>query len=189
MAPVSLPLSSLLRHRDCVQKANMFCNVLRVLHHRPLTSSAWKRNLGSVSRGVGQLLPHQPAAKNYAASVCSSSSASQDMTERLWSVYNEARRQTKGRSTHSTERSFSNTPLRCIHNCNNPAMTHAPSFPTVLTKPAWKYSNNIFEYVTCYGYKLWYWFIRVLLWYIAVFFIDSFLLLWHIPRYSCVLPI
>uniref|UniRef100_A0A8P4KDH8 5'-nucleotidase domain-containing protein 3 n=1 Tax=Dicentrarchus labrax TaxID=13489 RepID=A0A8P4KDH8_DICLA len=95
MAPLSFPLSSLLKLKDCAQKANIFCNVLQGLHHRPLRSRLWKRNFGAVAHGVGQLLSHQPRGKSYAASVCSSSSDGQDMTDRLWSVYNETKKQTE----------------------------------------------------------------------------------------------
>uniref|UniRef100_A0A8C2XSD5 5'-nucleotidase domain containing 3 n=1 Tax=Cyclopterus lumpus TaxID=8103 RepID=A0A8C2XSD5_CYCLU len=95
MAPLSLPLSSLLKHKDCLQKANAFCNVLQSLHHRPCTSRLWKRSFGAVAHGVGQLLSHRPGSPNYAASVCRSSSAGQDMTERLRAVYNETKKQTE----------------------------------------------------------------------------------------------
>uniref|UniRef100_A0A7N8Y3Y0 5'-nucleotidase domain containing 3 n=1 Tax=Mastacembelus armatus TaxID=205130 RepID=A0A7N8Y3Y0_9TELE len=71
MVPLSLPLSTLLKHRDCLQKATVFYNVL---HQRP-----WKRDF----------------AKNYAASVCSSSSDGRDTTDKLWSVYHETKRQTE----------------------------------------------------------------------------------------------
>lgn len=106
MAPLSLPLSSLLRHRDCLQKANVFSNVLRGLQHRSVRSRVWKRNFGAVAHGVGQLLSNQPRAQNYAASVCSSSSDGQDMTERLWSVYKETKRQTEGMDSNNSDRSF-----------------------------------------------------------------------------------
>ncbi|XP_018540004.1 5'-nucleotidase domain-containing protein 3 [Lates calcarifer] len=93
MAPLSSPLPSLLRHRGCLQKANV-CKILQGLHHRPFRSCLWKRNFGAAYHGVGQLLSHQHRAKNYAASVYSSSDG-QDMTERLWSIYNETKRQTE----------------------------------------------------------------------------------------------
>uniref|UniRef100_A0A7N5ZXJ4 5'-nucleotidase domain containing 3 n=1 Tax=Anabas testudineus TaxID=64144 RepID=A0A7N5ZXJ4_ANATE len=95
MAPMSLPLSSLLNHWHSLQRANMFCFALQGLRHRALRSPLWKRNFGAGSYGVGQLLSHQPTGRKYAASVCSSSSDGQDMTERLWSVYNETKKQTK----------------------------------------------------------------------------------------------
>ncbi|KAM7396933.1 hypothetical protein PAMP_019936 [Pampus punctatissimus] len=95
MASLSFPLSALVKHKDCLQKANIFCNVLQGLQHQTFRSRLWKRNFGAVSHGVGHLLSHQPRAKNYAASVCSSSSDGQDMAERLWSVYNETKRQTE----------------------------------------------------------------------------------------------
>ncbi|XP_010790629.1 5'-nucleotidase domain-containing protein 3 [Notothenia coriiceps] len=94
MAPLSSPLASILKHKDFLQKASLFCNVLQSLHHPPFTSLVWKRNFGAVAHGVGKLLSHQPRSTNYAACVCSSSSDGQDMTERLRSVYNETKRQT-----------------------------------------------------------------------------------------------
>lgn len=97
MAPLSVSLSSLLKHPDCLQRANVVCNVVQGLHHRSFRSRLWKRNVSSLSRGVNQLLSQQPRAKNYAASVCSMSKDGQDMTERLWSVYNETKRQTEGK--------------------------------------------------------------------------------------------
>ncbi|TNN82080.1 5'-nucleotidase domain-containing protein 3 [Liparis tanakae] len=95
MAPLALPLSALLKHKDCLQKANAFCNVLQSLHHRPSASRSWKRSFGAVAHGAGQLLSHQPRSPNYAAPVCRSSSAGQDMPGRLWSVYNETKKQTE----------------------------------------------------------------------------------------------
>nr|XP_020441182.1 5'-nucleotidase domain-containing protein 3 [Monopterus albus] len=95
MAPLSSPLSFLLKHRDCLQKANTLCNVVQALHRRRPGAPSWKRDFGAVSHGVSPLLSQQPTAKNYASSVCSSSSDGQDMAERLWSVYNEKKRQTE----------------------------------------------------------------------------------------------
>ncbi|XP_034060904.1 5'-nucleotidase domain-containing protein 3 [Gymnodraco acuticeps] len=94
MAPLSSPLASLLKHKDFLQKASLFCNVLQSLHHPPFTPLVWKRNFGAVAHGVGKLLSHQPRSTNYAACVCSSSADGQVMTERLRSVYNETKRQT-----------------------------------------------------------------------------------------------
>ncbi|KAK5902011.1 hypothetical protein CesoFtcFv8_007313 [Champsocephalus esox] len=94
MAPLSSPLASLLKHKDFLQKASLFCNVLQSLHHPPFTPLVWKRNFGAVAHGVGKLLSHQPRSSNYAACVCSSSADGQVMTERLRSVYNETKRQT-----------------------------------------------------------------------------------------------
>uniref|UniRef100_A0AAQ5YS26 5'-nucleotidase domain containing 3 n=1 Tax=Amphiprion ocellaris TaxID=80972 RepID=A0AAQ5YS26_AMPOC len=101
MAPLSLPVSFLLKQTDCLQRANIFRNVLQGLRQRPFRSRLWKRNFVAVSRGIGQLLSQQPRAKNYAASVCSSSADGQDLTERLWSVYHETKRQTQAISTDS----------------------------------------------------------------------------------------
>ncbi|XP_030588314.1 5'-nucleotidase domain-containing protein 3 isoform X1 [Archocentrus centrarchus] len=91
MAPWSLPLSSLLKHTDCLLRANIFFNVLHGLHHHTFRSRLWKRDFRAVSRGVGQLLSHQPRGKKCAASVCTSSVDGQDTTERLWSVYSETK--------------------------------------------------------------------------------------------------
>ncbi|KAI4825156.1 hypothetical protein KUCAC02_020854 [Chaenocephalus aceratus] len=94
MAPLSSPLASLLKHKDFLQKASLFCNVLQSLHHPPFTPLVWKRNFGAVGHGIGKLLSHQPRSTNYAACVCSSSADGHVMTERLRSVYNETKRQT-----------------------------------------------------------------------------------------------
>ncbi|XP_033941920.1 5'-nucleotidase domain-containing protein 3 [Pseudochaenichthys georgianus] len=94
MAPLSSPLASLLKHKDFLQKASLFCNVLQSLHHPLFTPLVWKRNFGAVAHGVRKLLLHQPRSTNYAACVCSSSADGQVMTERLRSVYNETKRQT-----------------------------------------------------------------------------------------------
>ncbi|KAJ4937480.1 hypothetical protein JOQ06_002115 [Pogonophryne albipinna] len=94
MAPLYSPLASLLKHKDFLQKASLFCNVLQSLHHPPFTSLVWKRNFGAVAHVVGKLLSHQPRSTNYGACVCSSSADGQVMTERLRSVYNETKRQT-----------------------------------------------------------------------------------------------
>lgn len=106
MAPLSLPLSSLLKHKDCLQKVTFYCNVLQGLQHRACKSRLWKRNFGAVSHGVGQLLSNQPRPKNYAASVSSSSADGQDITEKLWSVYNETKRQTEGMNLQHREHSY-----------------------------------------------------------------------------------
>ncbi|XP_054476195.1 5'-nucleotidase domain-containing protein 3 [Anoplopoma fimbria] len=95
MATLSLPLSSLLKHKDCLQKVKVFCNVLHSLQHRSCTSRVWKRSFGAVAHGVGRLLSQRSGSPNYAASVCRSSSDGPEMTERLWSVYKETKRQTE----------------------------------------------------------------------------------------------
>lgn len=105
MAPLSLPLLSLLKHKDCFQKANVFFNVLKGFDHQPFRCRLLKRNFGAVSRGLGQLLSQQARVQTYAASVCSSSS-DRDKTERLWSVYNETKRQTEGKITQLREPSL-----------------------------------------------------------------------------------
>lgn len=97
MAPLSLPLASLLKHSDCLQKAKAFCNVLQSPQHRPFTSRSWRRSPGAVARGAGHLLSRQPGSPNYAARVFRCSSGAQDTTERLRSVYNETKRQTQGK--------------------------------------------------------------------------------------------
>lgn len=102
----------------------MFSNVLQGLQHRTFRSRLWKRNFGAVSHGVGQLLSHQPRAKNYAASMCSSSSDGQDMTEKLWSVYNETKRQTEGMNSQCRDHSFMNIVQIVV---NNPVMINVSS--------------------------------------------------------------
>ncbi|XP_035012854.2 5'-nucleotidase domain-containing protein 3 [Hippoglossus stenolepis] len=98
MAPLSLSLSSLLRHGECLHRTAVFCSVLQGSHQRPCSSSSrsWRRSFGSVPLGVGRLLSRQQQLL-HGASVCRSSSSSngQDMTERLWSVYNQTKKQTQ----------------------------------------------------------------------------------------------
>lgn len=101
MAPLSVPLSSLLKHRDCLQRVNVFCNAAQGLRQRPLRSRSWKRNFG-------QLLTSLNRPQNYAASVCRSFSSGPDAAERLWSIYNETKRQTEGTDSDKTL----NRPLR-----------------------------------------------------------------------------
>lgn len=80
MAPLSSPLSSLLRLWDGVRRASTFGKTLR----------GWRRD-------YAQLLSHPPGAANYAASVRSSSShGGRDLTETLWSAYRQAKRRTEG---------------------------------------------------------------------------------------------
>lgn len=117
MAPLALPLSSLLKHKDCLQKANAFCNVLQSLHHRPSASRSWKRSFGAVAHGAGQLVSHQHRSPNYASSVCRSSTASQDMPGRLWSVYNETKKQTEGMDCSMRSMRHCWFFLRCYYSC------------------------------------------------------------------------
>lgn len=128
MAHLSLPLS-LLKHTD-----KMLSNVLlRSLQHRTFS---WKQNVGAVAPGVGQLLlSHQPGAPNYAASARRScSSGGQEITERLWSVYNETKRQTEGMDsviiiTHSSSiHSITHsTAAELLLSYNDPVMTNVYS--------------------------------------------------------------
>lgn len=96
MAPLYLPLSSLLRHTERLQRVNIFRTALRGLHQRPI-----RRNVGAVAHRAGRLLSHPPGAKHCAASVCSSSSGGLDPTERLWSAYNQSKRQIEGKGRSS----------------------------------------------------------------------------------------
>lgn len=97
MPPLSLPLSSLLKRKDCLQRANVFRDTLHGLHHRPFRPALWKRHFGAVVLGVGKLLSHHhPGGRNYAASPFSSSPGGQDMTEKLRSAYKQTKRQTEG---------------------------------------------------------------------------------------------
>lgn len=111
MAPLSLPLSSLLKHTDCLRKANIFCYALHGFHRRPSGPVLWKRNFGAVVHGVGKLLSHHSGGKNYAASLCSSLSGGQDTTEKLWSAYKQTKRQTEG-----TDRSLQHLPILPLAN-------------------------------------------------------------------------
>uniref|UniRef100_A0A665UUH2 5'-nucleotidase domain containing 3 n=1 Tax=Echeneis naucrates TaxID=173247 RepID=A0A665UUH2_ECHNA len=95
MTPLSLLLSSLLKHRECLQKAAAFCQVPPGLHHRSFSSCLWKQKSDAAQHGDGQLLSQQPGVKKCAASVCSSSSDGQDPAGRLWAVYNESKRRTE----------------------------------------------------------------------------------------------
>ncbi|XP_029992474.1 LOW QUALITY PROTEIN: 5'-nucleotidase domain-containing protein 3 [Sphaeramia orbicularis] len=95
MAPLSFPVSSLLKGRDCLQRAGVLFNVLNGLPHRPSKPRSWKRGFCAASYGMGQILSQQRRVKTHGASVRSSSSAGQDMAERLWTVYNETKRQTE----------------------------------------------------------------------------------------------
>lgn len=89
MAPLSAPLSSLMKTTDFLQRATMLCSLLQ-------ESRLWKRDFSSLSHGVGQLLSHQRRdIKVSAASVCTCSSASDGQGHRLWALYNESKRQTK----------------------------------------------------------------------------------------------
>lgn len=101
MAPLSLPLSSLLKHRDCLQRASVFCNVFQGSARLAPRSRLWKRDFRAVARGAGQLQFRRSGTKNYAASASGSSTDGRDVTERLWSVYNETKKQTEGMSTVS----------------------------------------------------------------------------------------
>ena len=107
MAPLSLPLSCLLRHRECLHRTAVFCSALQGSHQRPVSSSSrsWRRSFGSVPLGVGPLLSRQQLQQQpqLGAPVCRSSSSShgQDMTERLWSVYNQTKKQTQGRNSEN----------------------------------------------------------------------------------------
>ncbi|XP_037306393.2 5'-nucleotidase domain-containing protein 3 [Pungitius pungitius] len=95
MAPLPLPLSSLLKHRDCLQKAGAFSSALQSLHRRPFASRAWRRSPGAVAHGAGRLLSRRAGSPSYAACVFRCSSGAQDTTARLRSVYNETKRQTE----------------------------------------------------------------------------------------------
>lgn len=148
MAPLSLPLSSLLKHKDCVRRANIFCNTLHGLHQRPFRPLLWKRNLGAVAHGVGQLLSHHPGAKNHAASACNSSSDGRDMTEKLWSAYKQTKRQTEGMGRSS----------QCLQQSNkspsyNPLMTDVSSRSAQFLQP--HVSSSFCTLILFYLTKTW----------------------------------
>uniref|UniRef100_A0A3B3C013 5'-nucleotidase domain containing 3 n=1 Tax=Oryzias melastigma TaxID=30732 RepID=A0A3B3C013_ORYME len=92
-----LPLSCLLKYTECLQRARGVCNVFRALPHGASRFRPWRRNFRAISRGVGPPLSQQhPVAPKCAASVCSSPPSGEGVAERLWSVYNETKRQTQG---------------------------------------------------------------------------------------------
>ncbi|KAF7660633.1 hypothetical protein LDENG_00278630 [Lucifuga dentata] len=97
MAPLSLSLLCLLKHKDCLQKVCVFYNALhtRGVHSRSFRSRLWIRNFAVVYPGVGQLLSSKISGAKCTASMSSSSSDGQDMTERLWSLYNETKKKTE----------------------------------------------------------------------------------------------
>lgn len=102
MAPMPLPLSCLLKYTECLQRARGVCNVFRALPHGASRFRPWRRNFRAISRGVGPPLSQQhPVAPKCAASVCSSPPSGEGVAERLWSVYNETKRQTQGMRSHT----------------------------------------------------------------------------------------
>ncbi|XP_067091432.1 5'-nucleotidase domain-containing protein 3 [Osmerus mordax] len=102
MTPFTLTCSCLLRKKDCLQKVFIYCNVLQtqsglpwnLSNRAPWMAGSGQRNFSVMSTGVGQVLAHQPL-KNYAATMCTGSAGGPDMTNWLWSVYNETKKQTE----------------------------------------------------------------------------------------------
>lgn len=108
MSPLSVKL------RECMQRSSRLWNVFSCgLHHGSSSSCLWKRNFAAVHCKTSQLLVSQPTiVANHSASFHQSSTHCQDQTERLWSVYNETKRQTGGKNT--TTHSFINR-QHCRH--------------------------------------------------------------------------
>uniref|UniRef100_A0A1A8KU69 5'-nucleotidase domain containing 3 n=1 Tax=Nothobranchius kuhntae TaxID=321403 RepID=A0A1A8KU69_NOTKU len=104
MTTLSCPLRCLLKHTDCLRRAAVSRHVLPGSPQRSLGASLWRRNFRALSHGAtGELLLLQSGAKTSAASACSSSSDGQDVTQKLWSVYTETKRQTEVMSTSSVD--------------------------------------------------------------------------------------
>uniref|UniRef100_A0A4W5JTB2 Uncharacterized protein n=1 Tax=Hucho hucho TaxID=62062 RepID=A0A4W5JTB2_9TELE len=108
MTPLSLSFSSLLKNKDSLQKFFNYYNAFHAQHDIPRyfgnrtpwkKARLWERNFSAVSRSrfIGQVLAEQPCAKNYAkeATMCTTSANGQDMTNWLWSIYNETKKQTE----------------------------------------------------------------------------------------------
>ncbi|KAM4618332.1 5'-nucleotidase domain-containing protein 3 isoform 2-T2 [Polymixia lowei] len=95
MTSLSLSFSTLVKNKDCLQKLTVFCNALHTQGFRSLRARLWKRDFGAMSPGVGHVLGQQPGAKQFAATMCTSSASGQDMTNWLLSVYNDTKRQTE----------------------------------------------------------------------------------------------
>lgn len=126
MAALSSPL---LRPRGCLQRASAFSNLL---HHSPVRAPVWRRNMSSVAPGVNRVLSQPPAApQRPAARWSSSSSGDQSLTERLWSVYRETKRQTQG--TDCIQNAAALTPS--IH--QDPKTAASPLLYTHSAVPDW----------------------------------------------------
>lgn len=89
MAPLCPRLPWLLKHTDCLHRANILWGTSRGFNQRP---PLWKRNVGA----VGAPLPQQPLARSLAASAHGSSPDGHDLTEKLWSVYHKTKKRTEG---------------------------------------------------------------------------------------------
>uniref|UniRef100_A0A674D8Z6 5'-nucleotidase domain containing 3 n=1 Tax=Salmo trutta TaxID=8032 RepID=A0A674D8Z6_SALTR len=108
MTPLSLSFSSLLKNKDSLQKFFNCYNAFQAQHDLPRyygnrtpwkKGRLWERNFSTVSRSrfVGQVLAEQACTKNYAkeATMCTTTASGQDMTNWLWSIYNETKKQTE----------------------------------------------------------------------------------------------
>ncbi|KAM4553797.1 5'-nucleotidase domain-containing protein 3 isoform 1-T1 [Fundulus diaphanus] len=105
MAPLCRSLSSLVKRTECLRRVGVFRSFQQDLPEHPFRSGWWKRNFRAVYCGGAAFQPllQQPEAKTCAASVSSSSSEGRDAAEKLWSVYNETKKQTEVISTSSVD--------------------------------------------------------------------------------------
>lgn len=111
MTSLSLYLCSLLNNNNNKKKLLICYNYLHT-HRTPLhlVDRAPQKtrlvrlldmNVPAVFRGrvTGKVLAQQSGARNYReATMCTSSASGQDMTNWLWSIYNETKKQTEGRA-------------------------------------------------------------------------------------------
>uniref|UniRef100_A0A3P8XRF3 5'-nucleotidase domain containing 3 n=1 Tax=Esox lucius TaxID=8010 RepID=A0A3P8XRF3_ESOLU len=98
--------SSLLKNNDYLQKLFICCSAIHTHHGIPRyfanraqrrKARFWERNFCAVSCRHAEQVLGQQTGVNYAkkATMCSSSSSGQDMTNWLWSIYNETKKQTE----------------------------------------------------------------------------------------------
>ncbi|XP_071271963.1 5'-nucleotidase domain-containing protein 3-like [Salvelinus alpinus] len=106
MTPLSLSFSSLLKNKDSLQKFFNCYNAFHAQHDLPRyfgnrtpwkKARLWERHFSTVSRNRFVGLAEQACTKNYAkeATMCTTSASGQDMTNWLWSIYNETKKQTE----------------------------------------------------------------------------------------------
>ncbi|KAM6960656.1 5'-nucleotidase domain-containing protein 3 [Aplochiton taeniatus] len=98
MAPLSLSLSSLLKNKVCLQRLSIYCSGIHTksglpwdIGHRVSCTGFRERNC--ITSAFMKDAHH--GFNNYAATMCTNSSDGQEMTNWLWSVYNETKKQTE----------------------------------------------------------------------------------------------
>ncbi|XP_056138014.1 5'-nucleotidase domain-containing protein 3 [Lampris incognitus] len=93
MATLSLSFTAILKRKDCLPKLSLFYNALHTssFASRSFRCRTWKRG---ASRGGGLELARRFGGRKCGAStMCTSSSGGRDMTDWLWSVYNDTKKQ------------------------------------------------------------------------------------------------